>query len=65
MMCIACPQHTKTDTITDAAIGLGGIATGTNSTFSFHSFQEGKETSKTKCIICGREKWQHPQIAYT
>jgi hypothetical protein len=65
MMCIACPQHTKTETITDDANNLGEIANVTNSTFSFHNFQEGKGTSKTKCIICGREKWQHPQIAYT
>ena len=67
IMCIACPQHTKTMTTTDTPIGVGGfgVANGTSTTTMMHNFQKGDETSKTKCKICGREKWQHPNISYT
>ena len=40
--------------------------TGTNVTYLMHSFEsDEKSSSKTKCKICGLEKWQHPVITYT
>lgn len=63
MMCIACPQYTKSETTTNTPIGVGGF--GTTSTAMLHNFQEAGGTSATKCKICGREKWEHPQISYT
>jgi hypothetical protein len=63
MMCIACPQYTKSETTTNTPIGVGGF--GTTSTAMLHNFQEGEGTSNTKCKICGREKLGHPHISYT
>lgn len=48
--------------------GKVDISTGTNtSTTSAHQFvlDEYNSSSKTKCKICGLEKWQHPQISFT
>lgn len=63
MMCIACPQYTKSETTTNTPIGVGGF--GTTSTAMLHNFQEGEGASNTKCKICGREKLGHPHISYT
>ena len=42
------------------------LNTGTNVTYLTHSFEsDEKSSSKTKCKICGLEKWQHPQITFT
>lgn len=42
------------------------LTTGTNVTYLMHSFEsDEKSSSKTKCKICGLEKWQHPVITYT
>ena len=71
IMCIACPQHTKTITTTDLPVGtlVGeggfGVTNGTSTALMFHNFQEGDGTSKTKCRICGKEKFEHPNISYT
>jgi uncharacterized OB-fold protein len=73
IMCIACPQHTKTITTTDLPVGTlvgeGGFGltngTSTASTMMMHNFQEGDGTSKTKCKICGREKFEHGHISHT
>lgn len=41
-------------------------STGTNTTYLMHSFESDKKSSsKTKCKICGLERWQHPVITYT
>ena len=59
-MCSYCP----TQTITGTSIGIGGF--GTTSTARFHNFESDKKSSsKTKCKICGLEKWQHPLISNT
>ena len=63
MMCIACPQYTKSETTTNTPIGVGGF--GTTSTAMLHNFQEGEGISKTKCKICGKEKLGHLIISYT
>ncbi len=65
IMCIACPSLTgsTSNSTTGTPIGVGGF--GTTSTAMLHNFQEGEGTSATKCKICGREKWEHPQISYT
>lgn len=59
MMCIVCPTQTSTTT----TLATSGTS---SSTLLGHKFepQSGK-TSKTKCKICGLEKWQHPLISYT
>jgi len=64
MMCIACPQYTTGTTGTQTTPNLN--LTTSSTTYMMHSFEptEGK-TSKTKCKICGLEKWQHPNITYT
>jgi hypothetical protein len=37
-----------------------------SSTTRTHNFESDKKsTSKTKCKICGLEKWQHPNISHT
>jgi uncharacterized OB-fold protein len=66
MMCIACPQYTKSETTTNTPIGVGGFGTtSTETAFMFHNFQEGEGTSKIKCRICGKGKSGHPLISYT
>lgn len=55
MMCIVCPQTTVNTNLT----------TGTVNTSNFHNFQEGEGSSKTKCKICGLEKWQHATLTTT
>jgi hypothetical protein len=42
-----------------------GVANGTSSTMMMHNFTEGDGTSKTKCKICGREKFEHGHISHT
>lgn len=65
-MCMACPQYPVTKTTTDTPIGVGGFGTtSTETALMFHNFQEGEGTSKTKCRICGKEKFEHPKISYT
>jgi hypothetical protein len=50
-------------------VGEGGFGvpngTTTSSTFMMHNFQEGEGTSKTKCKICGQEKFMHGHISHT
>lgn len=50
-------------------VGEGGFGvangTTTGSTAIMHNFQEGEGTSKTKCKICGQEKFMHPNISHT
>lgn len=66
IMCIACPQYTKSTTTSDTPIGVGGYGTTTNSTSFLHRFEsDEKLTSQTKCKICGVERWQHPSISFT
>ena len=37
----------------------------TSATYLMHSFEsDEKSSSKTKCKICGTERWQHPVITY-
>jgi len=56
-MCSHCPEHTQ---------GVASTGTLTTSTAHFHNFESDKKSSsKTKCKICGREKWEHPNISYT
>jgi hypothetical protein len=61
-MCSHCPENTQVITSSGTLpIGNGGTST----TYS-HQFESDKESSsKTKCKICGLEKWQHPMISYT
>ena len=42
-----------------------GVANSTSSTMMMHNFQEGDGTSKTKCKICGQEKFMHGHISHT
>lgn len=38
----------------------------TSTTYIGHEFVSiSKGTSKTRCAVCGLEKWQHPNISYT
>jgi hypothetical protein len=52
-MCNYCPQYNQ------------GVTT-TTLTFT-HSFSSNtpNPTGKTKCSVCGKEKWEHPEITYT
>jgi hypothetical protein len=60
-MCSHCPEHTQGYT----SSGTTSISVGTSTTYS-HAFKSDKKSSsKTKCQICGLEKWQHPMISYT
>ena len=54
-MCSHCPQNTTSVT-----------TSGTSLTFT-HSFLSNtpSPTAKTKCHLCGKEKWEHPEISYT
>jgi hypothetical protein len=59
-MCSHCPQNNQGVTSTGTTFSVG-----TSTTYS-HSFESDKKSSsKTKCKICGLEKWQHPNISYT
>jgi hypothetical protein len=42
---------------------FNNTSSGTMRTHNFES--DKKSTSKTKCKICGLEKWQHPNISHT
>jgi len=54
-MCAHCPQHTQAIT-----------SSGTTSTAYLHNFEpDKKSSSKTKCKICGREKFEHPTLTFT
>jgi hypothetical protein len=55
-MCSHCPQHTQ---------GLVTTGTSTSTTYSHQFESDKKSSSKTKCKICGLEKWQHPLVSYT
>jgi hypothetical protein len=54
IMCIHCPTRKVT-------------TNGTSSISFTHSFSSNipSPTNKTKCSICGLEKWQHPNISNT
>jgi hypothetical protein len=54
-MCSHCPQHIQ-----------GVTTTGTSITFT-HSFSSNTPNpkAKTKCSVCGKEKWEHPEFTYT
>ena len=55
MMCSYCPENIKPFT-----------TTGTSTTY-MHSFSSDtpSPTAKTKCNLCGKEKWEHHEITYT
>ena len=60
-MCSHCPEHSQGYASTGTTLTVG-----TNSTFIGHNFEPDKKgSSKTKCKICGLEKFQHPLISYT
>ena len=62
-MCAHCPTQTMTGT-TSTSIQFSEFGTtGTSLTHNFES--DKKSSSKTKCKICGREKWQHPISSFT
>ena len=52
IMCSHCPENTT-------------FSVGTSTTYSHPFESDKKSSSKTKCKICGLEKWQHPMISYT
>jgi hypothetical protein len=54
-MCSYCPQQNE-----------GFTTSGTSITFK-HIFSSNtpSQTAKTKCSVCGKEKWEHPEITYT
>ena len=54
-MCSNCPQKSQSFT-----------SSGTSITFT-HDFSSNTPTptEKTKCSVCGLEKWQHPNKTYT
>ena len=55
-MCSHCPQHTQ---------GIATTGPSTSTTYSHQFESDKKSSSKTKCKICGLEKWQHPLVSYT
>lgn len=58
-MCSHCPEYSQGYTSTGTTLTV-------NSTTYSHTFESDKKSSsKTKCKICGLEKWQHPNISYT
>lgn len=57
MQCSHCPENSQ-GTVTTFNVGTS------NTTYS-HPFESDKISSKTKCKICGLEKWQHPIFSYT
>jgi hypothetical protein len=60
-MCSHCPEHSQGYTSTGTTFSVG-----TSTTFIGHNFEPDKKgSSKTKCKICGLEKFQHPLISYT
>jgi len=61
-MCSCCPQQatTRTTTNTPFADGVSGSTTYVCLMFIPDSIN----TSGTKCIKCGREKYDHPQPTY-
>jgi len=59
-MCSHCPQNNQGYTSTGTSLTVG-----TSVTYA-HNFESDKKgSSKTKCKICGLEKFQHPIISYT
>jgi uncharacterized OB-fold protein len=56
IMCSYCPQHTQ---------GLAIAGSSTSVTYSHQFESDKKSSSKTKCSVCGKEKWEHPNITYT
>jgi hypothetical protein len=59
-MCNYCPEKSQGYTSTGTTFSVG-----TSTTYTHNFESDGKQTSKTKCKICGLEKWQHPNISYT
>ena len=64
LMCIACPQFSGFTSSETIPISTSTTTSCTTST-RIHNFVAGKGTSKTKCALCGLEKWQHPIISFT
>jgi hypothetical protein len=58
-MCSHCPEHTQ------GYASSGSSYTVSSITYSHEFESDKKSSSKTKCKICGLEKWQHPHISYT
>ena len=60
-MCSHCPQHTQGYASTGTAITFN-----TGTTFS-HAFTSDTPNpkAKSKCKLCGLEKWSHPTISNT
>jgi len=60
-MCSNCPQYNQGVTSTGTTLNVG-----TSSITYSHPFESDKKSSsKTKCKICGLEKFQHPIVSYT
>jgi hypothetical protein len=57
-MCSHCPEHTQGVTNTSITFSSSGLK---------HNFYSDtpNPTAKSKCKICNREKWEHPEITYT
>ena len=60
IMCSHCPENTQGITSSGTTFSVG-----TSTTYSHPFESDKKSSSKTKCKICGLEKWQHPMISYT
>ena len=60
-MCAQCPIQTSTGT----SIGIAGLGTTSSTSFTHEFESDKKSSSKTKCKICGKQKWEHPNISYT
>ena len=66
IMCLGCPQEVKTNvtTICNTVTVPNDISKITNHTTATCSgfVHDTVNTSSTKCLKCGLEKWQHPII---
>jgi hypothetical protein len=68
-MCLTCGQEIKTNITTNAPWNtvtvtndiINGTTTDTT-TACFEFLNDTVNTSSTKCMKCGLEKWQHPII---
>ena len=69
IMCLTCGQEVKTNITTNTPWNtvrvtndiISGINTSTT-TMCFDFVNDTINTSSTKCMKCGLEKWQHPII---
>jgi hypothetical protein len=67
-MCLGCPQEVKTNITTNTpwktvTVPNNTSRTTTHTTATCSGFvNDTVNTSSTKCMKCGLEKWQHPII---